>query len=440
MADGRAHVLVVPYSTTGHTNPLFQFAKNLASRGLIVTFVSLNFDHPKILQAKDSILRLGFDVRLESIPDEIPRDVAIDAAHINDFLFKHVHDHMRGSGLEELIQRLNANGDDVSSIIYDSFMPWVPRIARKFNIPHAFFWTQSASVFNIYYHFKHVFLPPRYPTGLGSFSQDLDNIADASWVLVNSFYELEPETIDYLQTFLPILPIGPSIPSAFLDRRCPEDTKVGANLWKDADCLEWLDSKAPSSVVYISFGSITSISPRQIHELAVGIERSQQNFVWVIRPPQGQRDVREVFPVGFVEESKGRGLIVQWCAQLEVLSHPSVAAFMSHCGWNSSLDGLSLGVPMLTFGMWTDQNTNAKCLSDVWKMGLRMRKGEDGIVGREEVERCIRLAVNSKEIAELKKNGLKWKELAKRAMMEGGSSDTNLNSFVQQIVAKAALA
>eukprot|EP01018_Ginkgo_biloba_P021253 Gb_33844 [translate_table: standard] len=367
MADGRAHVLVVPYSTTGHTNPLFQFAKNLASRGLIVTFVSLNFDHPKILQAKDSILRLGFDVRLESIPDEIPRDLNIA------------------------------------------------------DLPSSF-------------------LPPRYPTGLGSFSQDLDNIADASWVLVNSFYELEPETIDYLQTFLPILPIGPSIPSAFLDRRCPEDTKVGANLWKDADCLEWLDSKAPSSVVYISFGSITSISPRQIHELAVGIERSQQNFVWVIRPPQGQRDVREVFPVGFVEESKGRGLVVQWCAQLEVLSHPSVAAFMSHCGWNSSLDGLSLGVPMLTFGMWTDQNTNAKCLSDVWKMGLRMRKGEDGIVGREEVERCIRLAVNSKEIAELKKNGLKWKELAKRAMMEGGSSDTNLNSFVQQIVAKAALA
>lgn len=98
-----------------------------------------------------------------------------------------------------------------------------------------------------------------------------------------------------------------------------------------------------------------------------------------------------------------------------------------------------MGVPVLTLGVWTDQTTNSKFLADVWKAGLRMRKGEDGNVGREEIERCMRMAVDKKSKAgeEMRKNALKWKEMAKTAMNQGGSSDINLDQFVEEVLGKA---
>ena len=260
-------------------------------------------------------------------------------------------------------------------------------------------------------------------------------------LIVNTVYDLEPEIIDSLkfQFSLPFLPIGPSIPRAFLQDPNSEDRQVGANPWKAADSMEWLNEKDAMSVLYISFGSILVLSEEQIKELALGIQQSGRNFVWVIRAPPGHGHIGEVLPEGFVEETKERGLVVDWCAQLEVLSHPSVGAFMSHCGWNSTLDALSLGVPMVTVGVWTDQPTNSKFVSDVWKTGVRIRMGDDGVVGREETERCIRAAMElgSEEGKQLRNNALKWKELLKSAASEGGSSHSNLNDFVQEITSKA---
>uniref|UniRef100_A0A0D6R124 UDP-glycosyltransferases domain-containing protein n=1 Tax=Araucaria cunninghamii TaxID=56994 RepID=A0A0D6R124_ARACU len=177
------------------------------------------------------------------------------------------------------------------------------------------------------------------------------------------------------------------------------------------------------------------MNPHQIEELAMGLERSQHNFLWVIRPPKGHNDIKPLFPAGFLERTRGRGLVVDWCIQLDVLSHPSVSVFLSHCGWNSTLDALSLGIPMLAFGIWADQPTNAKFVADVWKTGMRMRKGEDGIVGRDEIERCVRLAMEGQEFAEARKKSGKWKEVARRAMIEGGSSDANLDQFAREISA-----
>jgi hypothetical protein len=339
------------------------------------------------------------------------------------------------------------------------------------NIPHALFWTQSTALFSIYYHFNNtgekwdsrqtpesvsVAIPSLPELKLGDlpsaftdteerlqiYLHQLDGLSDVSWVLANTFYELEAEAIDFLRSRfrVPFSSIGPCIPSAFVDGRNPQDARVGADPWKaTVSVQDWLDRKPPSSVVYISFGSITVINPQQIYELALGIQNSSQNFLWVIRPPPGHDDITEFFPAGFVEKTEGRGLVVAWCVQLEVLSHPSVAAFMSHCGWNSTLEALSLGVPVLTLGVWTDQITNSKFLADVWKAGLRMRKGEDGNVGREEIERCMRMAVDKKSKAgeEMRKNALKWKEMAKTAMNQGGSSDINLDEFVEEVLGKA---
>lgn len=469
MKNLKAHVLALSYPSTGHTNPMLQFSKNIASRGLLVTFVTFNYNHDRIIKAKESLQRLKLPIQFECIPDGLPQDLTLDS-NISSVVFNYLND-FDGSELEQLIQRLNANGNapPVCCIVYNPFLPWGRKVAKKMSIPHAMFWTQCTAVFSIYDHFNNgetwdssqapesvsVAIPslPELKMGdlpaaftstvhkLQNYLRQMDCLSDLSWVLANTFYELEAETIDYLKSKgVPFRSIGPCIPSAFLDGHNPYDAQVGADPYKAADSVqEWLDKKPPSSVVYISFGSITIITPQQIHELALGIQSSRQNFLWVIRPPPGHDDVKEIFPEGFVEETEGRGLVVNWCVQLEVLSHPSVAAFMTHCGWNSTLESLSLGVPVLTLGFWTDQTTNSKFLADVWKTGERMRKQEDGTVGREEIERCMRMALDktSREGEELRKNALKWKELAKTAVRKGGSTDINLNEFVEEVVAKA---
>lgn len=468
----KARVLVLSYPATGHTNPMLQFSKNIASRGLLVTFVTFSYNHEKIIQAKESLQQLQLPVQFESIADGLPQDHTLDS-NINHVVFNHMNSTMDGSELEMLIKRLNTRGNapPVSCIVCNPFLPWARQVAKKMNIPHALFWTQSTAVFSIYYHFKNEenwnsrlmsesvrFEIPGLPElklrdlptpfrdteeRLQIYLRQLDGLSDVSWVLANTFYELEAQTIDLMRsTFgVPFSSIGPCIPLAFLDGvRNPHDARIGADPWQAADGVqEWLDKKPPSSVVYISFGSITVISAQQIYELALGIQYSGQNFLWVIRPPPGHEDIGELLPANFMEETKGRGLVVNWCVQLEVLSHPSVGIFMSHCGWNSTLEALSLGVPVLALGVWTDQTTNSKFVADVWKAGVRMIKGEDGTVGRDEIERCMRMAVDktSKAGEELRKNAVKWKELAKTAMSEGGSSDTKLNEFVQDVVAKA---
>lgn len=470
-ANIKARVLVLSYPATGHTNPMLQFSKNIASRGLLVTFVTFSYNHDKIIQAKESLQQLKLPIQFESIPDGLPQDHTLDS-NINHVVFNHMNNTMDGSGLEQLIRRLNAtgNGPPVCCIVYNPFLPWARQVAKKMNIPHALFWTQSTAVFSIYYHFKNeekwnsrlmseslsveIRGLPELKFGdlptpfrdteerLQIYLRQFDGLSDVWWVLANTFYELEPEMIDLMRSRfgVPFRSIGPCIPLAFLDGRNPHDARIGADPWQAADGVqEWLDKKPPSSVVYISFGSITVISAQQIYELALGIQYSGQNFLWVVRPPPGHEDIKIFFPAGFVEETKGRGLVVNWCVQLEVLSHTSVAAFMSHCGWNSTLEALSLGVPVLALGVWTDQTTNSKLLEDVWKTGVRMSKREDGTVGREEIERCMRMAVDKTSQAgeELRKNAVKWKELAKTAMSDGGSSFTNLNEFVEDVVAKA---
>ncbi|GLJ04806.1 hypothetical protein SUGI_0003970 [Cryptomeria japonica] len=461
----KSHVVVISYPATGHTNPMLQFSKKLASKGLLVTFVSFNINKEKVTQAKEYVQRLKLDIRFECIPDGLPENKNIIDSNMNPAVFNHMQNNMDGSGVEDLIRRLNASADSppVGCIIYNSFLPWVPPVANKLNIPHAFFWTQSAAVFSIYYDSlksekcksskmpQNVIIPglpelklSDLPSAfmdtngfLNHYLRQLESVKDASWVLINTFYELEPETINSLRsTSLPFLPIGPSIPSAFLEGGNPEDRQVGANPWKATDCMEWLNRKPPLSVLYISFGSIAVISAEQIKELAVGIQQSGQNFLWVIRAPPGHGHIGEVLPDGFLEDTMERGLVVEWCCQVEVLSHPSVGVFMSHCGWNSTLDGLSLGVPVLTLEIWTDQPTNAKCLADVWKTGLRMRKREDGIVTRDEIQRCLRIAFESEQGKQLKTNALRWKELATSTCSEGGSSDINLKQFIQEIIAR----
>eukprot|EP01018_Ginkgo_biloba_P015502 Gb_15491 [translate_table: standard] len=338
----RPHVVVVPYPSQGHINPMLQFSKSLAAKG-------------KFWKTTDTIALDGLpDMSVEDIPSFI------------------LPSNSRGKRLLQLVQ------------------------------------------------------------------EQMTPISDSKWILGNSFHELESQEVNAMKSMgAAIRPVGPLIPWAFLDGRDPEDNDFGANLWKAADCMEWLNSKAASTVVYVSFGSVAALSREQIGEIAHGLQSSGHAFLWVmIPPPQGSgSSVEERLPVGFLEATTKQGLVVPWSPQLQVLSHPSVGSFVTHCGWNSTLESLCLGVPVLAVPQWGDQMTNSKYISDVWKIGLRLKKRANGVVGREEVERCVRKVMESEDGVELRNNALKLKALAREAIAEGGSFDKNIQEFVNDIVA-----
>lgn len=225
--------------------------------------------------------------------------------------------------------------------------------------------------------------------------------------------------------------IGPMVPSAYLDGRIEDDNGYGASLWKPhgEECIKWLETKPPKSVVYVSFGSMVSLTAEQMEEIAGGLKERGLPFVWVVKESdQGK------LPDGFVESTKEKGLIVRWCNQLELLAHPAICCFVSHCGWNSTLEGLSLGVPMVGVPQWTDQLTDAKFVEEIWQVGLRAKEDEKGVVRKEQLVMCLKQVTEGEKSLEIRKNADKWKELAKNALGEGGSSDKCINEFVEQLI------
>lgn len=207
------------------------------------------------------------------------------------------------------------------------------------------------------------------------------------------------------------------------------------------DYKEWLDSQAEGSVIYVSFGTIAVISKRQTEEVARGLLAAGRPFLWVIRQKgngaEGKEKVEEEEEeeeeLSCREELEKQGMIVPWCSQLEVLSHPSLGCFVTHCGWNSTLETVVCGVPVVAFPQWTDQGTNAKLLEDVWGTGVRVRaNNEEGIVESHEIKRCLEIVLSERR-EEMKGNAKRWKELAREAAKEGGPSDVNLKAFIENV-------
>ncbi|MED6129386.1 hypothetical protein PIB30_107450 [Stylosanthes scabra] len=257
------------------------------------------------------------------------------------------------------------------------------------------------------------------------------NIHEADWVLCNAFYEMEKEVIDWTMKLWPKLrTIGPNIPSMFLDKRLQDDQEYGVSQFKSEECLEWLDNKPKGSVLYVSFGSLVPLAEEQIREVAYGLRDSGRYFLWVVRASEESK-----LPKDF-EKNSDKGLVVTWCSQLQVLAHEAIGGFITHCGWNSTLEAISLGVPVIAVPQWSDQPTNAKYLVDVWKVGIRPVVDDDDkkiIMRKEALEFCIRELMEGDKGKEIRSNAMKLRNLAVEAVSEGGSSNKNIIEFVNSL-------
>ncbi|XVF84235.1 hypothetical protein PTKIN_Ptkin17bG0009500 [Pterospermum kingtungense] len=443
----QTHVLVLPYPIQGHINPMLQFSKRLASKGLRVTLITTS----------KSMQPLASSINFE--PIEFPEG---DEAEGNMDKYLELYKAIISKRLAKFIENQQTCSQyPVKVLVYDSGMPWALDVAKRFGVLGASFFTQCWAVNAIFYHLKLgtfrvpleeedavVSLPSMPKLGLGdlpSFVADnsgaypglcnlvktqFSNFEEANWVFCNTYDKLEHEIINWMASKWPIKTVGPTIPSMYLDKRLKDDNDYGIHLFKSDRnlCIEWLDSKETDSVVYVSFGSLAGLTEEQMLEIALGLKRSNRCFLWVVRETEQNK-----LPSNFTEETSEKGLVVSWSPQLDVLAHRAVGCFMTHCGWNSTLEALSLGVPMIAMPQWTDQPMNAKFVADVWQVGIRVTKDEKGIIRKEEIERCIREIMEGDKSMDIKRNSEKWKNLAKDAVDEGGSSDKNIDEFVAKL-------
>jgi hypothetical protein len=256
---------------------------------------------------------------------------------------------------------------------------------------------------------------------------EAQNARGARGLILNTYDALEQDVVDALRCDFPrVYTVGP-LPA--FARRAAELEAIDGNLWKeDASCLRWLDDaqRQPGSVVYVNFGSITVVTPAQLTEFAWGLASCGRPFLWVVRPDLVAGE-KAVLPEEFVAHTKNRGFLASWCPQEQVLSHPSVGLFLTHCGWNSTLESVCAGVPMVCWSFFAEQPTNCRYACAKWGIGMEI--GSD--VAREEVARLVRDAMDGEMGKAMRVSALAWKERARAATAEGGSSSENLDRLVE---------
>ncbi|KAI6706501.1 hypothetical protein NL676_009463 [Syzygium grande] len=245
----------------------------------------------------------------------------------------------------------------------------------------------------------------------------------ASAIVLNTFDPLEHEVLDALKAMvLPIYTLGPL---HLLTEQLPDNgiRSIGSNLWKEElGCLEWLDLKPPGSVMYVNFGSITVMSPAQLVEFAWGLANSGQTFLWVIRPDLVVRDTA-VLPPEF-------SATTSWCRQRLVLSHYAVGGFLTHSGWNSTIESITAGVPVVCWPCFAEQQTN--CRYSLEERGIGMEIDSD--VKRDEVERQVRVLMEGEAGKEMKRRAMERKEVAREATCPSGSSVLNLDELTNKVL------
>ncbi|XP_015057990.1 UDP-glycosyltransferase 86A1-like [Solanum pennellii] len=457
------HAVLIPVPFQGHINPFTHLAMKLASKGFTITFVNTESTHERIAKAhshKDDdnpfshAEESGLDIRYARISDGFP--LSFDRrANASQFMIglTHVFQAHVDDFIENLV--LSKPNPPVSCIIADSFHVWGSMIAKKYNLVNVSFWTEPATALTVFYnadllkrngHFgRHdkyddtiSYIPGIQaikPEDLPSYCQDADpndikyvfkcieDAQKADIVIGNTVQELESSTISALQEQQPFYAIGPLCPTNFTKKT------ISTNLLPATDYTNWLNNKQDGTVLYISFGSLVNLSKQDILEIAQGILISKVSFIWVLRHNILVSGERNIMPLGFEEETADRGLVVPWCSQLAVLSHPAVGGFLTHCGWNSILESILCKVPMVCFPVIGDQLTNRKLVVDDWRIGVNLCTR--GLIRREVVAENIGKIMNKSD--ESRKNIDKTKMILQNALSDEGSSDKNLNQFIQDM-------
>ncbi|CAH9120830.1 unnamed protein product [Cuscuta epithymum] len=376
--------------------------------------------------------------------------------------------------VSEIQTRTGSGGTRLAGIVVDMFCVGMMDLADEFGIPAYVYYTSGAAMLGLHLHlrrlkddygkdvteFKESDPDLEIPTYSKPFPVKLlpavtldktDGVADlfsdiakrirgAKGILVNTFLELEVHALEFLRQegrVPPVYPVGPA-----LNLQGKKNGESGEEI------LEWLNGQPDSSVVFLCFGSEGSFPDPQLKEIAHALERGGQRFLWALRKPPPQRAIyptnlnypEDILPEGFLERMKDVGKVVGWAPQAAVLAHPAVGGFVSHCGWNSTLESVWFGVPMATWPIYAEQQANAfQLVTDIGigvdlKSDYRIPKSSEKVlktVEAEVIEASIRKLMDHPSVARKKAEELRDK--SREAVEEGGSSFNSLQAFFHEL-------
>ncbi|KAL3825890.1 hypothetical protein ACJIZ3_021919 [Penstemon smallii] len=472
MAETKLHAIMIAFSFQGHITPFINLALKLASNGFKITFVHTEFTHQMLSKAhQDGVddeeeatnffskaRKSGLDITYKTISDGFSLEYD-RILNFNEYWESMLHDFP--SRVDELIGDIIKSSDSslVPFLVADTFYSWPSTIANKYNILNISFWTQPALVFSIAYHLDLLKQYGNFPSkgndqeeqidyipGVGpisskdlmSYLQDkdtttivhqivykaFDQVKFADFVLINTVNELENGTLLALNENQPTFAIGPINFSTDFTK-----VIVPKSLWVESDCTEWLNAKPTGSVLYVSFGSLAQSNKELTEEIAHGLLISEVNFIWVLKTDT------DVLPDGFKNDIKDRGMIVSWCNQNAVLSNSGIGGFLTHCGWNSILESIWCGVPMICYPFFADQPTNRKLVVDDWKIGINLCDGAR--VNRDEVAEKIKRIMCIETSKSLRNEIKKLGNVVRSSLDDvGGSTRTNFDQFIKDLKAK----
>ncbi|KAL3536211.1 hypothetical protein ACH5RR_004672 [Cinchona calisaya] len=460
------HFLLIPLMSQSHIIPLTDFAKSLASRGPLVSMITTPKNAIRLKPLTDYATRENLKIQLIPIPFPgqqvgLPEGCENSESLPSTSFTKAFLDAC--SLMQESIENAAKNLDPKPScIVSTNALLWTQNLAQNLGIPRYVF--QTVSSFTLLCadrigkvlrsgwpeDLEPVLLPdlphkiefrksqlPERSSRKGSDDQWKEVQDLAAGTLVNSFEEMEgwyvEEQKKHIKNYWDIGPVS------LINNIGSSGTAKN----DDHHSLKWLNSMKPNSVIYACFGSLCHLSFSQLREIGLGLEASGSPFIWVIREPDYSAEVEKWLKDEKFEE-RVKGIVVRgWAPQVPILSHSSVGGFLTHCGWNSTLEAVCAGVPMLCWPMFNEQFFNEKFVVDVLKIGVRIGVETDTKVGEEEkalVEsEQIKAAIDQimdegEEGEERRKTARKLSEMAINAIQEGGSSYRNITLLIQDVL------
>nr|XP_010918860.1 UDP-glycosyltransferase 92A1 [Elaeis guineensis] len=461
----REHLLLFPFMAQGHLIPFFNLAKLIEQRKrFAITIVNTPLNIAKLQSSLPPnsaihLMELPFSSSEHGLP---PNSENTDSLPLHLFTtFFQATETLRPA-FEHLVSNIiQQQGHNRLCIVADMFFGWTVESAKKLGVFHSVFVTSgayaSAIIFSLWLHtpllaesydevplidfpevkIHHSQLINAIVSSDGMdpttvfLRQQISLSFQSSELLLNTVEELEREGLRLLRNIsrLPVWSIGP------IASTVPSSDHI-SDSW-----MKFLDSNPPASVLYVSFGSQNAIPASQMMELALGLEAGGKPFIWVIRAPpreieDGEDDRIVWLPEGFedrITEKKQGFLVHGWAPQPEILSHPSTGAFLSHCGWNSVLESLSQGVPIIGWPLLGDQLFNSKMMEEEMGVCVEIARGRGADAlrnGWKGVKEAIELVMGgTEEGREMRRKASKIREMMAGALK--GSSFKAMENFLE---------
>ncbi|GMP54472.1 hypothetical protein CsSME_00019637 [Camellia sinensis var. sinensis] len=475
----KAQLVFIPSPGIGHLVSTVEMAKLLVDRDDRLSITVLVMKFPFDNKGTSYTQSLSSDrIRFLDLFHDTPSTADLNSKTPGSFLFDYIESHkprVRDVVSEIVSKSESESTPRLAGFVIDMFCTPMIDVANEFGVPTYVFFTSSAASLGLMFHINTLqqditeledsdaelnvpayanpvpakFLPSVLfdKEGGSMFLNIAKRCRETKGIIVNTFTELEFRALMSLQedhTNPQMYPVGPVLN---LKGSSPNEAQ---NSQSEADIMRWLDDQDPSSVVFLCFGSMGSFDGDQVKEIARALESCGYRFLWSLRqpPPKGEiglpkeyENPTNVLPEGFLDRTAEIGKVIGWAPQVAVLSHRAVGGFVSHCGWNSTLESLWCGVPVATWPMYAEQQMNAFQLVREFGMAAEIKmdyrkdyrmKKMPVMVTADEISSGIRRLMDGSD--EIKHKVKKMSEKSRIAVMEGGSSYNSLGCFIEDVI------